>query len=303
MSCKLSVIVCTYNPNPEVFQRCMASVQSALESVEDAEVIVVDNDSSAPVEGIHRRFPRPVCQTRFVREEKRGLTSARLRGIRESKGDLMVFVDDDNFVRLDFFAQGLRISQEHPFVGAFSGQIHLMFEKEPAQWTIPYHGMLVKRVFKVDLWSNLPTLDETMPCGAGLFVRKAVAHHYVWLHDTGKRRIQLDRSGDSLFSGGDNDLAACACDIGLGVGLFHDLVTDHYIPAHRLEKTYLLRLMQGIYASGIVVKSLRGEYPVAYSFGRRVLDGLRLILMNPLKRDFYRAQLRGEAEGRRMLGL
>lgn len=303
MGRRISVIVCTYNPDPAVFGRCLTSIAKALERIEDAELLIVDNNSAQPVEQIPLPPDARFEEVRFVREEIQGLTPARLRGIRESSGELVVFIDDDNFPRPDFISQGLRIADEFPFIGSYSGQVELTFEKQPAEWTTPYHGMLVRRVFNADLWSNLPTLDQTMPCGAGLFVRRAAAQHYLWLHDTGKRRIQLDRSGDSLFSGGDNDLAACACDIGMGVGLFHELVTDHYIPAQRLEKAYLLRLMQGIYTSSIVVKSLRGEYPVAYSFGRRFLDALRLILMNPLKRDFYRAQLRGEAEGRRMLGL
>lgn len=298
---RLSVIVCTYNPDPKTIGDCMASIRSALESVSDAEVIVVDNNSKVPAketltsQGIH------FADCRFVRELEQGLTPARIRGIREAEGDLIVFVDDDNFVRADFFLNGMKLAEGHPFVGAFSGQVELVFEKEPPEWSKPYHGLLVRRRFERDVWSNLPNLDETMPCGAGLFVRRRVAEHYVRLHEDGKRGIQLDRKGASLFSGGDNDLAACACDVGLGVGLFHELMLDHYIPASRLEKDYLLRLTRGIYTSSVVFKSMRGQKPEPYTFGRRILDGIRLMFMNPLKRSFYLAQLRGMADGRRMM--
>lgn len=303
MQRRISVIVCTYNPDPSVFGRCLSSIATALERIEEAELLIIDNNSAQPVERLRLPPELGLRKVRFVREEVQGLTPARLRGIRESTGELIVFVDDDNFPRPDFFAEGLRIADEFPFIGSFSGKVELCFEKEPPEWTTPYHGMLVKRTFSRNIWSNLPTLDETMPCGAGLFVRRAAANHYLLLHDSGMRRIQLDRTGESLFSGGDNDLAACACDIGMGVGLFHELVIDHHIPASRLEKDYLLRLMRGIYTSSIVVKSLRGEKPQPYTFGRKVLDGLRLLIMDPLKRDFYRAQLRGEADGRKMIGM
>lgn len=302
MSLPLSVIVCTFNPDPATIRRCVACIREALEAVPGTEVIVVDNNSTIPVSETLDDERRLMPALRFAREERQGLTPARLRGIVECSGDLLVFVDDDNFVRRDFFANGLRLAQAHPHIGAFSGQVNLVFETEPPEWTKPYHGLLVRRIFDRDLWSNLPNLDDTMPCGAGLFVRRAAALHYVHLHDSGGRNIQLDRKGSSLFSAGDNDLAACACDIGSGVGLFHELMLDHYIPAGRLEKDYLLRLTRGIYTSSIVFKSFRGGRPEPYTRGRWLLDRVRLILMGPLKRAFYRAQLVGEADGRRMIG-
>jgi glycosyltransferase involved in cell wall biosynthesis len=302
MPCRLSIIVCTHNPSPPVFQRCIDSIQSALEPLEDAELIVVDNDSASPVQGIPLSASKPGFEPKYIKEDKRGLTPARLRGIRESKGDLLVFIDDDNFVRRDFFVQGLRIAEKHPFIGAFSGQVHLLFEKPPPDWSHPYHGLLVRRVFDTDRWSNLPHLDATMPCGAGLFVRRQAANHYSYLHDSKRREIQLDRTGDSLLSGGDNDLAACACDVGMGVGLFKELQLEHYIPESRLQKTYLLRLTRGIYCSSVVFKALRGDMPEAYSLRRKLLDRIRLLLMGPMKSAFFREQIRGEEEGRMLVG-
>jgi hypothetical protein len=93
-----------------------------------------------------------------------------------------------------------------------------------------YWGNLVVREFDNDVWSDLSWLSDTMPCGAGLCVRREVALHYLMLHESGKRSFQFDRAGRSLFSGGNNDLAACACDISLGVGLIASLKLTHLIP-------------------------------------------------------------------------
>lgn len=301
MPIRLSVIVCTYNPDPVVFGRCLSSISTALGRVSDAEVVVVDNNSTMPV----RELPLPdVARSdafRWVSEEVQGLTPARLRGIRESHGELLVFVDDDNFVREDFFERGIETAGKHPYIGSFSGQVFLVFEKEPPAWTIPYHGLLVRREFQSDTWSNIATLDDTMPCGAGLYVRREVAEHYLYLNDTGKRKMKLDRSGESLLSAGDNDLAACACDLGLGMGLFHGLVLEHHIPQIRLRKDYLLRLTRGIYASSVVFRAFRGRYPEPYTLKRRLLDRLRLLSIGPTQRAFFREQLRGEEEGRALL--
>jgi hypothetical protein len=128
-----------------------------------------------------------------------------------------------------------------------------------------------------------------------------VADYYWNLHHEGKRTVQLDRKGKSLFSGGDNDLAACACDLGMGVGLFHELVLDHYIPASRLERDYLLALTKGIATSAVVFKSFRHEMPQEPSLKTRIANAIRLATMNPTARAFYKAGLDGEAEGRAML--
>ena len=90
----------------------------------------------------------------------------------------------------------------------------------------------------------MPNLTETMPYGAGLVVRREVAHYYYNLHQSERRNIQLDRTASSLFSAGDNDLAACACDIGLGVGIFDSLRLDHFIPKERISEKYLTDLAE-----------------------------------------------------------
>jgi glycosyltransferase involved in cell wall biosynthesis len=294
---KISVIICSYNPKDEILIQCLDHISGAISADVDAEVIIVDNNSRPALierETLRRFLGGPF---RFVVEQEQGLTPARLRGIREAKSDLLVFVDDDNFVDEEFLREGLRIASENQFIGAYSGQVELVFESEAPAWTKRYWGLLVYRQFEASVWSNLPLLDQTMPCGAGLFVRKEVASEYLRLHEEGKRNIKLDRTGSSLFSGGDNDLAACACDIGLGVGLFCELTLKHYIPKQRLEKKYLLALTRGIATSSVVLHSFRGAQYKPRSFKARMLDLARMLLMTPTERAFHRATIRGQQDG------
>ena len=46
-----------------------------------------------------------------------GLTYARLRGIKEASGDLLVFVDDDNVLDPDYLETVQRVAEEKPFLG------------------------------------------------------------------------------------------------------------------------------------------------------------------------------------------
>ncbi len=202
---------------------------------------------------------------------------------------------------LNFFTNTARIAAENKFIGSWSGQVKLIFEQQPEAWTRRYWGLLVSKTIEKDIWSNLPHLPETMPCGAGLYVRKSVADYYLKLNETGKRNIQLDRSGKSLFSGGDNDLAACACDIGLGVGIFHSLVVHHYIPRFRTEKKYLLKLAEGIAASTVVFHSFRGQVPEETGRKKKLANIFRWIIKSPIERQFFSAVLKGEKMGKEII--
>lgn len=298
----LSVVICTYNPSQHIFASCLEAIVEATKLYNPLEIIVVDNNSNNNFfdEEYFKNFMKR-SNTTLIHEKKQGLTPARLRGIEASSGEIIVFIDDDNVIDANFFIEGMKIANEYSFIGAWSGQVRLIFEEKPPEWTKKYWGLLVYREFSINKWSNLPHNDETMPCGAGLFVRKEVASRYTLLHLEGKRFIQLDRSATSLLSAGDNDLAACACDLGMGVGLFRNISIQHFIPKSRLELQYLLKLTTGIAASSLVFKSFRGEMPPNKTWKNKIANTLRLALMTSRDRAFYSAVLKGHELGVKLL--
>jgi glycosyltransferase involved in cell wall biosynthesis len=294
-----SVIVCTHNPRADYLSRAIDGLRAQTMPTADWELILVDNASApgkAPA-GDLSWHPR----ARIVREDALGLTPARLRGIREASADLLVFVDDDNVLDPDFLATAHRIALERPFLGSWSGQCRPEFDQPPPDWTRPYWGNLVIREFDRDVWSNLPRLPASMPCGAGLCVRRAVAERYLHLHVSGQRALQLDRTGSSLLSGGDNDLAACACDLGLGLGLVSDLRLTHLIPPERLTADYLARLAEGIFYSAVLIAYLRSSVDELRSYRVRWIERLRVLLKRQPHRRIHAAGLRGRDRGLRFL--
>jgi hypothetical protein len=209
-----------------------------------------------------------------------------------------VFVDDDNVLDPDFLEIAQRVANKKSFLGSWSGQCRAVFEENPPEWTRRYWGNLVIREFDEDRWSNLPRLAETMPCGAGLCVRRSVALHYLNLHENGQRGFQFDRTGDSLLSGGDNDLAACACDLGLGVGLTAALKLQHLIPPERLSVEYLARLAEGIHYSAVVLDAIReGKEGSLRRWKVRLRDRVRACFHASGDRAIQWAVLRGRTRG------
>jgi len=291
----LSTIVCTHNPRIDYFQQCLDALRQQTLALNCWELVVVDNRSHEPLADRIDLSWHPGAH--ILREHSLGLTSARLRGIRESTGELLVFVDDDNVLDVDFLEIALHTMKERPFLGSWSGQCRPAFEEPPPEWTRRYWGNLVIREFDHDAWSNLPRLPESMPCGAGLCVKRHVAQHYLDLHESGKRSFQFDRNGKSLLSGGDNDLAACACDVGLGVGLIASLKLTHLISPERLTEEYLVRLSEGIFFSAVVLDYFRSPVEELASYKVRWHELVRALLARGPHRKIQLACLRGRRRG------
>ena len=111
----VSVIICTRNPRRGIVDRVVASLASQTLPFDRWETVVIDNGSDPPVQSLGAaKLHGPGC----IVESKVGLTNARLRGIQETQGSLLVFVDDDNLLDSDYLEQALRIAEEYPRIGA-----------------------------------------------------------------------------------------------------------------------------------------------------------------------------------------
>ena len=301
MTTKLTVITCSHNPRANYLMRVTDALKNQTLDKHYWEYLLIDNASAELLAQMFDLSWHPKAQ--HVREEKLGLTAARLRGIQEATGETLVFVDDDNVLDADYLECVVRLAAAWPMLGAFGGQVRPEFEEEPPEWTREYWQRLAIREFDQDKWSNVPGLQDTTPNGAGLCVRQRVAGEYLNYHVNGKRKFALDRVGSSLLSAGDVDLAATACDIGLGNGLFTSLKLTHLVPPERVEENYLLRLTEAQTLSGEVLKSFRsdGGTPLHLGWKTMAADQLRMLFMDPQERRFFRAARRGQQKGLKVL--
>lgn len=300
MELAISVIICTHNPKPDYLDKVLVALKSQTLFYEQWELLLIDNASEKILSSEIDLTWHPNAY--HIREEELGLTPARLRGIREAKAKILVFVDDDNVLDSDYLEVTLQISKDFPFLGAWGGQIKGKFEKTPPDWAKPYLRFLAIREFEQDAWSNLLNQYETTPCGAGMCVRKIVAQKYAQLVKHDSLRLGLDRKGvarqgEILVSCGDSDLAFTSCDIGLGTGQFTALKLTHLIPANRLTEEYLVRLVEGITYSHLILDSFRGKAPTPTitSWKKQILTYFRLLKMNSKERRFFKANKRAKA--------
>ncbi|MGC8490400.1 MAG: glycosyltransferase [Syntrophobacteraceae bacterium] len=300
MTLKLSVIICTHNPRQDYLHRVVDALRGQTLPADQWEMLVVDNASNPPISDWMDLAWHP--KSFFVREDKIGLTPARLRGIRETQAELIIFVDDDNVLDTDYLEKSVEISQERPDLGAWGGRISPEFESSPPEWARAYPWCLGLREFERDQWACLPTESGATPYGAGLVVRRSIAETYAEKTCHGSLGYSLDRNGKSLTSCGDLDLALTSWDCRMGTGTFVRLHLTHLIPSSRLENGYLERWQEGNAYSTLIFEYIHGQSIRPERTYERIFRTLRgLLWKRRFERIAYYAQQRGLRRARRYL--
>ncbi len=253
----LSVIIPTHNPHPGRLARALDALRAQSLPYESWELLIVDNVS---IPAVSVDFPFSASHFSIVRATPAGLTIARRTGILASRGDYLVFVDDDNVLAPDYLARVLAHFEANPQLGAIGGKSLPEFEQPtPSWWEPEFDGLIACRdlgsepLFATDAsdpQNGRRLYPHCAPIGAGMAVRRAALQP--WLDDPQSRRTP-DRRGQELTSGGDNDIVFTLLRAGWQVGYFPDLVLTHLIPAGRIQPRYLARLNRAIAKSWIHV--------------------------------------------------
>ena len=263
----LSVIIPTHNPDHGRLARTLSALGRQTLAANEWELVVVDNASGRfpPEEFFPAHASRAV---RVAREPVLGLTSARRRGLLETRAPIVVFVDDDNVLAPDYLAHVARTFAGHPRLGAIGGRSLPEFEQDPAGWQREFLPLLALRDLgdKVVLAAggNRGAASQTRypahaaPIGAGMALRREAVQP--WLDNLDTASLS-DRRGGQLSSAGDNDIVLTLLDHGWEVGYFPELSLTHLIPASRLAPDYLGRLNRGIQHSWMQVLSKHAANP------------------------------------------
>jgi glycosyltransferase involved in cell wall biosynthesis len=257
MSFTISVIICTYNPRMDYLERTLQGLAAQTLAPDLWELLIVDNNSSEPLQNRIdlSQFPK----ARIVCEKKQGLTPARIRGFEESKGGLLLYVDDDNVLNSDYLERGAALAKEFSFLGAIGGSTIGVYEQAPSRHAEKYMNYIGVRTIEAIRWSNSTSDGEHCPIGAGMFVKRSVVDAWAQRTKNDPLRLSMDRSGDLLTGSGDTDMAYTAIDLGLGVGVFPELELQHLISVDRVDHAYLFRLAEGTSYSANMLKCIRGE--------------------------------------------
>lgn len=236
----LSLIVCTYNRDKYLYGalRCIAENGFPTEAYE---IVLVNNMSTDNTEAECQRFQSdyPAVDFRYYLETDQGLSYARNRGIAESRGDTLVFLDDDSYIQKDYLFNLQKQLDVHPDADAFGGKIDPVFESgETPKWLSKWNYSWVSAI---DMGDKVrPFTGKAFPIGANMGIRKAM------LSKIGVFNTELGRSKKNLMGGEEKDLFERIRQQGGSIYYFPDVLVQHVIPPSRTTKDYVKRLGEGV---------------------------------------------------------
>jgi glycosyltransferase involved in cell wall biosynthesis len=253
-SIDISVIICTFN-RADVLSDTLESY-AGMEFPADggAELLIVDNNSTDATARIARawveRLPHPA---RYVFEAQSGLSYARNTGIRQARGAVVAFADDDIYFDRRWLVQLLRVFREHPDAMAAGGRSEPLFEASPPSWLTMNMIVCYGSTNSGDQVRTMSYPEH--PFGLNMAFRRET------LVATGGFNTGLGRRKQSLLSNEESDVFFRLHERGMRVVYTPHAVVQHRIPASRTQKKWLLRryFWQGM--SDVALRQIHGKRP------------------------------------------
>jgi glycosyltransferase involved in cell wall biosynthesis len=259
----LEVIICTHNPHLERLRRTLDGLRRQSLPFEQWALTVIDNASDRPLSAdLVAWHP----QGRVIREDRVGLTHARLRAIAESNAELLVWVDDDNVLSLDYLEIAQATFQGASQVGAAGGKSIPVYDARPPEW---YQADLAPlgcrdlgdEEIRMAWDAERPTYPPAAPIGAGMIIRRDAIQAWADAVTNDPDRQRLGRAGASLASGEDNDINLTILRGGWELAYLPTLMLEHLIPAARLTEAYQRRIARASFRDFVKVLAAHGIQP------------------------------------------
>ena len=232
----ITVIICTYNREKYIGQ-LLDSLAKNDYPESDYEIVLVDNNCTDNTRSICERFAanHPNISFRYVEEHEQGLSAARNRGIKEAKGDIIIYVDDDALVDSDYIRSYAEHFSSSPETMAAGGPIEPLYETSEPSWMSPYTKALLTAWMNYgDKVREYP--NGRFPGGGNAAYRKSV------FDKVGLFNTELGRKGTALLASEEKDIFDKMRQFGMRVLYLPTPVLHHIIPQAKLEEQYFNRL-------------------------------------------------------------
>ena len=232
----ITLIICTYN-REKYIAPLLDSIAKNDYPTTDYEIVLVDNNCTDNTRGVCEQFAEAHrdITLRYVVETEQGLSAARNKGIKEAKGDIIIYVDDDALVDADYIRIYAEHFASHPETMAAGGPIEPLYETEEPKWMSPYTKALLTA------WMNYGDKVREYPKGRYPGGGNA-AYRKVVFDQVGIFNTELGRKGNLLLASEEKDIFDKMHALGMQVLYLPTPVLHHIIPQTKLEEDYFNRL-------------------------------------------------------------
>ncbi len=242
MSVIVSAVICAYNAASRL--PATLSYLAAQEGIAPSEweILLIDNASSDDTRGVFGSFAEryPHLHWRVVSEARPGTAFARQRGVREAQGELVLFVDDDNWLASDYVAGIKAAFSTLTDAGAIGGISEVACDEPIPHWFSRYCEWYA---VNSEVTPALEVEEKQTLWTAGAAFRRELL-----LRFEASEKFLSGRVGNSLAAGEDIEISLYFQLRGWKLYRFRKLRFQHYMAPARLTWAYLERLH---YASGL----------------------------------------------------
>lgn len=237
---RLSLIIATYNRAAFLIET-LRSVVAQDAPAQEWECVVVNNNSSDDTAARFAAFAAENAgfDLRMVDEPNQGLSYARNRGIRESRGEYIAIIDDDERIAPQFISAYVSLFDSVPEAVAAGGPIVAEYVAGRPSWMSRYtERPIANTLYLGDRVREFPA--GRIPGGGNMALRRSAVKRY------GVFDISLGRVGSSLVGGEESDLFER---LRLAEAHYYyapAAVMYHVIPPEKLSVDYFSRLCYNV---------------------------------------------------------
>lgn len=156
----VSIIIATYNRCQSLKGTLESLSQQTLDHSFDHEIIVVDNNSTDQTKTTVESFmPRFDGKLRYFLEPKRGKSNALNKGVKEARGEIIAFTDDDVIADPFWLMSMARCFKIHQcdFAG---GRVLPLYQQETPRWIKDNADLLTGPIVRYDFGENVKRLEK-----------------------------------------------------------------------------------------------------------------------------------------------
>ena len=237
---RISLIIATYNRSAQL----IAALESVVEQDlcgSDWECVVVNNRSTDDTAARFAAFAaeHTDCRLRIVDEPQPGLSHARNRGIAEARGELLAFIDDDEWIEPHFLSAYVELFDRRPEVMAAGGPIVAEYPEGRPAWLSTYPEIAIANVMHFGE-RRCPFPAGRIPGGGNMAFRREVFEY------CGGFDIRFGRVGQQLTGGEESELFERLRQEGWQPWYAPGAVMHHVIPAAKLTEPYFRKLCRNM---------------------------------------------------------
>lgn len=293
---ELSIVISTYNNGVSLI-RTLNSVAKQDADKSLWECIVVNNASTDDTAILVENFmaEHKDINWRVVTEMQQGLSYARNRGVAESKGNFVAFIDDDETINEGFVSAYIDLFLNH---GAFvaAGVLKVCYDSKRPKWMSYYTEKMIANPF--ELGDKIVTITSSItPTGGNMAFNREIFNLY------GNFDTNLGRKGNTLLGGEENDLFERIRDLGERIFYTPHAIATHHIADSKLTPEYFDKLSYGVGVSKRLRAEKSGTERELYSDERKkrfyafILAMLYTIALQPKKAKWLLRMRRGISKG------